>query len=101
MSEREQKRRRILAAVLREAWRLFRRINVYEWSTVLRLSCAVVRSRIRMHYSKAIGVAASGTSRQERLRQLAQYRAEDISLVLVRHSDNPDAKGRSARFAVG
>lgn len=88
MSEKEAKRRRIASAVVRQAWKLFRRAAIYSWSTVLRLAWAVVRSRIRVYHSKATGVAASNTPRQARLRQLAGYQPEDVFIVLVRQPDN-------------
>jgi hypothetical protein len=88
MSEKEIMRRKVARAVLSEAWKLLKRAKVYGWSTVLRLSWRVVRSRICLHYSKASGVAASGTSRQAQLHQLAGYKPEDISLVFVRDYDN-------------
>lgn len=88
MSNKEIMRRKVARAVLSEAWKLLKRAKVYGWATILRLSWRVVRSRIRLHYSKASGVAAPGTSRQARLHQLASYRPEDISLVFVRDYGN-------------
>lgn len=88
MSEKEIIRRKIACAVLREAWKMLRKAKAYGWTTVLRLSWRLVRSRLRLHYSKVAGTAASGTPRQARLHQLAGYRPEEVSLAFVRDYNN-------------
>lgn len=88
MSEKEMFRRKISGAVLREAWKLLRKAKVYRWATVLRLALKMVRGKIRLHYSKAVGVAASGTPRQAILHRLAGYNQDDITLVFVRDYEN-------------
>jgi hypothetical protein len=88
ISEKESLRRRIARVVLREAWKLVRQAMGYCWFTVLRLAWKVVRSKTRLHYSKAVGVSASGTTRQGRLQRLLQYPPERVSLMLMREPNN-------------
>jgi hypothetical protein len=88
ISNKESLRRRIAGAVLREAWKLLRRMKGYTWSIILRLAWKVVQCRTRLQYTKAVGVSISGTARQERLHKLLQYPTEQVMLKLVREHDN-------------
>lgn len=88
MSYKEMLRRKVVSAVLRQAWRLFRRASSYGWALILKLSWRLVRNKTRFYATKAVGVTASCTARQARLKWLQRYRTEEIKLSLVRDPRN-------------
>lgn len=89
MSEKEVKRRKVISAVCKEAWKLKKRTVLFSYSigTALRLSWNTVRSYLRFIHTKVRG--ASFGNRQKLLERLRRYNYQDVILTFVREPDNP------------
>jgi hypothetical protein len=87
MSDKERKRRDICRAVLKEAWRVFKRSSIQLFRSALLLAWKTVRCSIKIHYSKVRGV--SFENRQDILRRLSYYKPQDIVLSFQSEANNP------------
>jgi hypothetical protein len=88
MSIKEMRRRKVAAFVMIEAWKLNRNTICYQLSfaSSLKLAWKIIRSKIRMHHTKIVGVTYQ--TRQKLLCRLVQYPKHQIILKLVREPYN-------------
>lgn len=89
MSEKEMKRRRMLSNIFIEAWRLKKKtcLITLSFGTSLKLAWMLLRSKLKIYHTKAVGVTFEG--RQNTLHILQSYSLENIILYLKRDKENP------------
>ena len=86
MSIKEKSRREICRFVLMEAWKIYRRSFVSNFSKALALAWRLTRSQVRFRCSKAKGVSFSNA--QCILRKIANLHSNNIALGFVRDYNN-------------
>lgn len=94
MTMKEERRRQICRYVFKKAWILKSRTStfIYSFGTCLKLSWQIVRSQLRLEFTKIVGVSFQnqhGINRQTLLKRLLRYSYKQISLYFQREPNNP------------
>lgn len=88
MSQREINRRRMLASICREAWRLIKVTKIESLSLAMKLAWAELRRHIKVFRSRVAGVTFE--NRQTLLRRLTAYKTKEVFLFLEREINPHD-----------
>lgn len=94
MSDKENLRRRIVKAVFKRAWRMYKQGGrwIYSFCISLKVAWQIIRGKLFIKHTKVVGVSfcnPNGVNRQKILRKLTTIPQEQIAVYFKREPDNP------------